>query len=308
METSLMKRALILAVALAGCGDPADSFRAAAPSHAAVSLDAPGDANKTTASASAASVGQRAAFYEITRAITLVVNGGVGVTLQLLETLTDLPPASVTATEAVWGPWTPEHSLLTWKFVVDKIGASDYQHTLSAKLIIAPDSSYAAIISGKAHVVSRFVGSGDFVFDFSPLRILDPAVKQQGGVTVHYDNSGDPRVVDVGFKAFTDGNGTYTPDGATYHFVERNDHSGSFSFVAQADVDHDPLGTLETASIVSKWAATGQGRSDIQASGGSLVNATASATECWDSSFARTYFTDSWNPTSTEGDASTCIQ
>jgi len=305
-----MKRALILALALAGCGDPADGFRNAAPSQAAVSLNAPGNNGSTTSSAgtvSAETVGQRATFYELTRAITLVVNGSVGVTLQLLATLTDLPPASVTATEAVWGPYTPEHSLLTWKYVLDKTGADDYSYVLYTKLLIAPDTNYTPIITGKAHVVSRFVGSGDFQLAFSPLRLLDPTVKEQGDVTVHYDNTAAPRVVDVTFHAFTDGNGTYTPDGAAYKFQENADHSGNFSFVAQADVDHDLAGILETASITSKWTSTGQGRSDISANGGSLGVGAASATECWGATYARTYFTDSWNPSSTEGDVTTCI-
>lgn len=304
-----MKRAILFATlaAAAGCGNPADSFRAAAPSQQAVLLDLPGAGNSlgTNSEAQPELIGQRATFYEITRGVTAVVNGGVGVTLLLLEHITDYPPASLTATHATWGPYTDALGPDTWKFDVEKVGPIDYQYTLSGKPRGADDAQYKPVIAGKAHAISRIEGSGDFLLDFSALRAIDPNARAQGGIAVHYDNTSDPRVVEVAFKDFDDGIGSYTPNDALYRYAEHADKSGNFEFVTKADVDHDPLQAKEVVSIVSRWLGTGQGRSTVQAKGGSLA-ADASLEECWSASFARTYFTDSWNASDTEGDPASC--
>ena len=75
--------------------------------------------------------------------------------------------------------------------------------------------------------------------------------------------------------------------------------------MTKVDVDHDLLQQKETLSIVSRWLGTGQGRSDVKATGGSLAG-DATLTECWSASFGRSYFTDSWNPSETEGAPSSC--
>lgn len=304
-----MKRYALIALFLGGCMSPVDQFRGAAPAAQAVALNVPAGATASTASvgdgATPELIGQRATFYEITRGVTAVVNGGVGVTLLVLQAIVDQQPTTLTADHATWGPYTGALDVVTWKFDVSKVGTIDYAYVLSAKPRNAADTSYVAIISGQAHVISRVVGSGDFKLDFSSLHQLDPNNKSQGEIDVHYDNTGSPRVVDVAFKGFDDGNGSYTPDNAAYKFAENSDRSGSFEFVAKADVDHDPLRTQETVAIKSVWLSTGQGDSHVAATGGSLA-ADATLEECWSSSFQRTYFTDSWNPAETEGDPASC--
>ena len=304
-----MKRYALIALLLGGCMSPVDQFRGAAPAAQTVALNVPAGATASTASlkdgASPETIGQRATFYEITRGVTAVVNGGVGVTLLVLEAIVDQQPTTLTADHATWGPYTGALDPVTWKFDVSKVGTIDYAYVLSAKPRNAADTAYVAIISGQAHVISRVVGSGDFKFDFSSLHQLDPSNKSQGEIDVHYDNTGSPRVVDVAFKGFDDGNGSYTPDDAAYKFAENGDHSGSFEFVTKADVDHDPLHTQETVGIKSVWLSTGQGDSHVAATGGSLAS-DATLEECWSASFQRTYFTDSWNPAETEGDPASC--
>jgi hypothetical protein len=305
-----MKRYALIALVLSGCMSPLDEFRGAAPAAQTVSLNVPAGAGASTGSvkegATPEIIGQRATMFEITRGVTAIVNGGVGVTLLVLEAIVDGQPTTLTATHATWGPHTGALDPTTWKFDVSKVGTSDYSYVLSAKPRNSDDTHYAAIISGNAHVVSRVVGSGDFVFDFSSLHALDPNNKSQGTISVHYDNTASPRVVVVAFKDFDDGNGNYTPNDALYKYSENSDRSGSFEFVAKGDVDHDPLGVQETLAIKSVWLSTGQGRSDVAAGGGSLAVGSATLEECWDTHFGRSYFTDSWNSADTEGSAASC--
>ncbi|MDB4967688.1 MAG: hypothetical protein JWN44_3377 [Myxococcales bacterium] len=303
-----MKRYVVIAMFMIGCANPADQFRSAAPSQQAVNINVPGAGGSSASSVSEseqALVGQRATFYEITRGVTTVVNGGVGLTLLVLEHITDTTPSSLTATHATWGPHTEALSPTTWKFDVEKTGAIEYTYVLSAKPRFAQDSAYQGIIVGKAHVVSHLVGAGEFLFDFTAMRAVDPGVRAQGGIAVKYDNTSSPRVVEVAFKNFDDGIGSYTPNDALYRYAENADTSGNFEFVTKADVDHDPLRATEVVGIKSQWLASGQGRSDVKATGGSLAS-DQTLTECWSNSFARTYFTDTWNPSDTEGDVASC--
>jgi hypothetical protein len=301
-----MKRYALIALMLGGCTSPVDQFRGAAPASQTVSLNVPAGAGVSPASegATANVIGQRATFFEITRGVTAIVNGGVGATLLVLEAITDQEPTTLTADHATWGPYTGALDLNTWKFDVSKVGTIDYSYVLSAKPRAAAETAYQSIISGQAHVISRIVGSGDFVFDFTALASLGGS-KATGGISVHYDNTTSPRVVQVAFKDFADGNGNYTPNDALYKYSENSDKSGSFEFVTKADVDHDPLRVQETVAIKSEWLGTGQGKSNAGATGGSLA-ADATLEECWSSSFQRTYFTDSWNPAETEGDPASC--
>jgi hypothetical protein len=300
-----MKRYALIALMLGGCMSPVEQFRGAAPASETVSLSMPAGAGTTSASSEKADViGQRATFFEVTRGVTVIVNGGVGVTLLLLRAITDQEPTTLTADHATWGPYTGALDPNTWKFDVSKVGPIDYSYVLSGKPRFAADTEYHAIIAGKAHVISRVVGSGDFLFDFTALASLGGG-KATGGIAVHYDNTGSPRVVEVAFKDFSDGNGNYTPNDALYKYSENSDKSGSFEFVTKADVDHDPLRVQEVVGIKSVWLSTGQGKSNAGATGGSLAG-DQTLEECWNGSFARTYFTDTWNPAETEGDPASC--
>jgi hypothetical protein len=58
---------------------------------------------------------------------------------------------------------------------------------------------------------------------------------------------------------------------------------------------------------VSRWLASGAGRADLVASGGSLPTGfVVHATECWDASFNRVFYTEDVDPTKSEGSVSAC--
>jgi hypothetical protein len=290
---------------LAGCFPNSDPFKNATPSAKMTQINVPGAAAGASAIAHGGkpqTLGQTAGMYELTRGIAIVVNGGVAIILGTLEAIVDNPSTTHTATTAEWGPYTPALSPVTWKLDVQQVGAQDYTYALRGKPKAADDSQYQTVLAGSSHVVSEVVGSGDFTLDFDIAHALDPTSLARGQITVHYDNTGDPRVVDVSFKAFDDGKGGTPPDGAMYHYAEHADTSGNLAFAAYDDFDHD--GTKEMVTLTSRWLASGQGRSDGTATGGSLL-VTANVEECWDASFLETYYSDSVH--GSQGDASSCI-
>ena len=144
--------------------------------------------------------------------------------------------------------------------------------------------------------------------NFSEMNALDPTVNlATGGIAILHDNTADPRTVDVHFGNFLDGKSGSTALNAQYHYAEHADQSGNFSFALRTNFDNDPQGILEGAEIASRWLASGAGRADVVATGGSLpAGFVVHAVECWDTSFARVFYTDDVDPSKTEGNVSAC--
>jgi hypothetical protein len=97
--------------------------------------------------------------------------------------------------------------------------------------------------------------------------------------------------------SFWSASSTTNEDGTGILFVDAHD-----------DVSDEKNTAKEDVQIRSRWNAQGAGRADISLSGGDVPQTygTISATECWDSTFARVYYGDSVEYAPTEGDAAAC--
>ena len=62
---------------------------------------------------------------------------------------------------------------------------------------------------------------------------------------------------------------------------------------------------LENLTVRSRWQRTGLGRADLRIAGGD-AGAGATASECWDTQFKETFYTDSGGFKPTAGDVSAC--
>ena len=164
------------------------------------------------------------------------------------------------------------------------------------------------LFGGSAHRVDATHGSGELDVNFTELNALDPTVHPAtGGIAFKYDNTADPRTVEVHFGNFLDGTPGSTPLNATYQYAEHADQSGNFAFGLRTNFDNDPAGALEDVALTSRWLASGAGRSDLVATGGSLpAGFVVHATECWDATFARVFYTEDVDATKNEGSVSAC--
>ena len=294
-----------ISVMMIGCGaQPKDELATATPSQSAIAINVP-ESGSTEGASSSALLGGRASLYSFTRDVSRAVNGGVGAILALVEHITDYPPAERDANKAVWGPITDGLNPATYLLVVEKVGDKSYNYVLSGKPKGADDSQYKPVMAGHADVTDEAHGKGDFLVDFSAIHALDDSSKSTGGIGVHWDNTGDPRNVEVAFKDFVDAAGAMPRD-ALYRYAEHPDHSGNFEFVTLQDIDHDGA-TKEVVGVLSRWDASGAGRSDASATGGSLGGLTVHIEECWDASFDESYYSDNLGINPTEGDASSCV-
>jgi hypothetical protein len=296
---------LMLSLLLIGCApQEKDELATAVPSRSALSLNVPQNGSSDGANASAL-LGDRASLYSFTRVVSRSVNGGVAAILGHIEFITDHKPTQRDANRAAWGPMTTGLDPAEWMLVVERVGVKQFNYVLAGKPTGADDSAYKPVMGGHANVVDETHGSGDFLLDFSAIHALDDSSRAQGGIAVHYDNVADPRNVEVAFKDFSDAEGVMPRD-ALYRYAEHPDHSGNFEFVTPQDIDGDGA-TKEVLAVLTRWQATGAGRSDATATGGSLADLTVHVVECWDASFAESYYHDNLDIKPTAGDAASCV-
>ncbi len=304
-----MRRALLLlALLTVGCAAGDDPYRAAVPTRDAVAINVPGGSTGTSSAQEEALLGAQASFYTLTRQISTGLNNGAAMFFGLVEKLVATPPTAHDATNSYWGPFTDALSPMTVELGVNRVDAQDYMFFLGGKPKGAPDSAFMGLFGGTAHPIDAAHGSGELDVNFTELNALDPTVNPAtGGIAFKHDNTADPRTVDVQFGNFLDGTPGSTPLDALYHYAEHADQSGSFAFGLRTDFDHDPNGILEDVALSSRWLASGAGRADLVATGGSLpAGFVVHATECWDTTFARVFYTEDVDPTKTEGNVSAC--
>ncbi len=287
------------------CSGSTNPFEDSVPSKESLSIKVPSGETLGTSSdgvSRQALIGQRAEFYTATRNATQDFNNGVGGFLAGIEHILTQPPSAQSPTHAMWGPSNDALATANYKFEIEKVAADAYVYQFSGKLKGAPDSDYVAIVQGATHVAGPGRSNGDFHVDIEVARRFDSNPSAEAAITVHFDNVNVPRRLDISFER-SDAMGVRSMF-AGYAYTENPDGSGTFQFVSPKDVNND--GTEERLAIVSRWMATGQGRADIVASGGSLGTSQAGMSECWSASFARTFFTENGNPANTEGNPATC--
>jgi hypothetical protein len=274
-----------------------------------VTINVPGgDSGTSTASErNQGLLGAQATFYVMTRQISTQLNGAASSTFDMIESAVATPPTAEDATHEQWGPFTPALSPMTVALAVQRVDGQDYNFFLGGKLKNT-SGDFMGLLGGSTHTVDAAHSSGQMEVNFTVMNALDPTTQPAtGAIAFVHDDTADPRTVAVHFGNFLDGTPGATPLNATYQYAEHPDTSGSFQFALRTNFDSDPNNILEDALLDSRWLASGAGRADLVASGGSLPSGfVVHATECWDANFSRVYYTEDVDPSKTEGNASDC--
>jgi hypothetical protein len=315
-----MKRLFVAAVVatLAACGlqqPDADEFREASPSRQGINIKAPESSSQAlTASGDYGQseqklLGERAPWYVVTRAVTVVVNGGTAWVLKLLEEIISYEPTTISETEAVWGPHTAALSPNTYRFTVTKLD-DGFDYKLEAKDKTADDSAYVKVIYGH-HVpgAAKKQGQGNFTVDWDAAQTLpEKWDKQVGKADFTYSRNASLDVtVGVAFHQVRDDESGQLVD-ADYAFSQIAGGDGSFEFVVHKDMTNLPNNTaaIERAAVKSRWHQDGSGRCDVKVSEGDIVNP-VTLSECWGPTFLETYYQDSLGITAAQGEESACV-
>lgn len=289
--------AVVCASSLVACvkqEDAPSDLKRAIPTADQVKIELPGGAERT--------VGQLAEWYVATRNVTRTFNGGAGWVLVLIHTIVQFPVTSVSGDTYTWGPWSGALDPAEYRLDVRDKGDGTYEYQLSGRSKTEPGAQFEVIIDGTSDPrAGHLQGNGQFLIDLDASKRVNPIDADpdaRGTIDVRYDLAA--RHLDMTIMS-TDANNQ--PVLADYAYNRTLDGGGDMVF----SVEGDAGGTSAQENIVlrSRWQADGAGRADGRLSGGDLATG-AEASECWSTSFRRTYYTDSVDFEPTEGDVADC--
>ena len=249
--------------------------------------------------------GGGASYYEFTRSITDAVDTTTEAILGEIIAVASLPPTTIDANHAVWGPGSSDAlDPVTWRLVVTLIGSGQYSYEVDGRPHLSTsDADWQAILTGQGYDDSTpTFRTGNFVVNNDVMRALDPTrTTSTGTVSITYDARAYPlnAVADV---VPNDGTG----QSYDVNVQHAQDGSGVMTLTAVADISTPPDGQNENVADDSRWDSTGAGRADVKMSGGDFGSTTVLLSQCWSDAFAQTYYTDSVNYQPTSGDASSC--
>jgi hypothetical protein len=296
---------------LSACGggvSSLDAMRNGLPSSEGVQMNVPkATANLESGQQRQAVQGEKSGFYQVTVAVTGVVNLGTVMVLGMVKGITDNPPTSFKSGVAVWGPYTEPLSPTTYRFTATDNGNHNYGYVLEGKPKQAADSAYKQLLTGNHTAASdssghpiRGFGNGTFHIDWDAIASLPDhgSSKDAGSADFTYSRATATSQVDIKV-VFT---GAWDDDAkrhfdATYEYRAIPGADGRFRF----STFRSNNGTVERLAIESRWKTTGAGRSDVIVTG--LLPGTVN--ECWDQNFKSTYQQVSYDPSKNYGTEST---
>lgn len=251
----------------------------------------------------ARTLGELADWYVSTRNVTRMFNGGSAWVLILVHTIVQFPVTSVSGDTYTWGPWSESLDPAEYKLDVRELADGTYEYQLSGRSKTQPGAQFEVVIDGKADPrPGELKGNGQFLLDFDASRRVNPvdAGTERGTITAKYDLAA--RHLDLEIDSVDDRNQPVTAD---YAYNETADGGGDMTFNINGDAGG---GTQqEKITLRSRWQKNGAGRADGRLAGGDLGAVTAIASECWDTTFKRVYYTDSVSFSPTEGTVGSCV-
>ncbi len=300
---TLKSLALIPLLALSACtvSGPGDRFREVLPDDR-VLINLP-----TQDAAKDAADGEWSEYYLFTAKVTDDVNGLIGFTLVLVDTITKLEPAQVDEEEqsAVWGPYSDALDPVETLLWVDYDAEADtYAWAFQQKPKGSEDDAYVTVVAGVVDEgATHEVHSGRFAIDFTTMQELDPNVGLSGVFYSDYDVQEAGVVATAAFEAVDDRD-EETVD-ALYAYDQTFSGEGAMDLAWLADATGN--GQEETHIVRSRWTNRGEGRSDAYLTGGQLGEIAGTVSECWDGRFNAVYRIEQFlGQTDEEGDLGAC--
>ncbi|MDC0709043.1 hypothetical protein POL68_11270 [Stigmatella sp. ncwal1] len=301
----IRKSLLCVSLLFVGCGQNQEQeFREGLPTSAMVAVKAPGRSGQKleTAPSGGMALGQTSDFYALTLKATETINRSPKTVLDFINGIAQNVPTSIQGDTAVWGSYSDPMSPNAWQLAITQMSENTYRFKLEGKDKNAADSAFKVILSG-THTLStdskgnrrRNFGSGSFTLDWDAAQTLPAHDYQVGTLQLTYSRVSEQEkaTVSAAFRQVHDDAQPGALLDAVYHYQETPGAGGALDFALDKNMDDASANRpgIEHLTIRSRWIQTGAGRSDVTFSEGDLGNGNATASECWDSSFASQYFT-----------------
>ncbi len=318
--------AMLAGTSLVGCKLMDDDFAGSTPTAENVALAVPASTQQSALTAGdgtkvSALLGEEAGSYQLTRAVTGIVNGATGLVLILVKTIVSYPPTSHDGDTAVWGPHSEPLDKNAWRLTVTRVEPHVFSWALDGKPKAADDSAFVTILSGvhtravndRGRAIENY-GSGTFVVDWDMAQTLPDHDNAVGVATFTYSRTAPDAVttIDVDFKGIKDDPPATELYDAIYRYTATPGAGGELKYAAKRDYypDPHPSGTAkEDFTIHSRWQETGTGRTDYQLTGGEVATdgiGTVTVSECWDIAFLSTYLNVSYDHARNWGAETSC--
>ncbi|MEK7706324.1 MAG: hypothetical protein AAB426_15290 [Myxococcota bacterium] len=288
----------LVATTLSACGADElsdEEYRAAVPNESAVTIQAP--EQSSSALSEVVALGEQSEYYVMTRNMSRDVNGNIRGLLLIIKAVMQAPATTREENRRIWGPGADALDPVYYRLTVTREAEGQFSYVLDARPKAADDldANYFPLVSGTADVTSgERDGAGTMVLHVGNFGQTDGNTCAAGVANVSYDTTSEPQYLSVAFVDFATECGTPATQ-ASYYYDRAADGSGNFQFAALGDIQNGAIvpAVPEIFAIRSRWHANGEGRSDVQISGGDLeaqtTIATVSASECWSEYFALTY-------------------
>ncbi len=305
MKAHLKTFALLGLIPLSGCSLPSDADFSDVLPDDRILVNLP----MTDTMAKDAADGAWSEYYLLTVGVTRDVNALIGLTLTLVDYVTQLEPSAVNGDEnhAVWGPYSDALDPVETLLRVQYHPADDtYSWAFQQKPRGADDSEYVTVIAGEIDEgATRELSSGRFAIDFEQMHQLDPNVGLGGLFYSEYAIEEAGVQATAAFEAVDDGD----PDTVDAVYAYEQTHGGDGAMDVAWLGDATGNGEEEAHVVRSRWTRQGEGRSDAYLTGGQLGDAAGTVSECWDANFNAVYRVEAFAPLGWEdasGDLSLC--
>lgn len=286
-------RTILAVILAAACGGQSfkDESRNALPSKDTVSMGSPNGSSGATSNApdqitQNSTAGQHSPFFDLTASVSAEFNGAVVAFLGLVDAVTANEPTSCTPTSCTWGPGHGPFDYNDYELVVTQAG-DGYDWALSGRSLQAASTDpFTTLLSG--HAVpgpQKHHGTGNFTIDFDAANTLPGPHDATGKVIVNsYSNVG-PATLDVTYMGAKDGQHPGQFNNIAYAYANDTAGGGDLNFAVHNTTSGDDF------SVHSRWKNDGQGRADVQGTGGGV---TVQLSECWGAApFLVAYFNSS---------------
>ena len=296
----------LLSLGLVACIPPNDDphpVSRALPTAEDVRIDLP---ENSSAKGTAEALGELSPWYVVTRQVTRDLNGGTAWVLIVVHTIVQFPATTIEGDTYTWGPWSDALDPADYRLVVTALTNGSYDWSLDGRSKTEPGADFQTVIAGNAVPgETEGTGHGEFTIDFDAAERVNPIDNDARGVVgISYDLAA--RHLDMSIATVETRPEGEVPVNYEYAYTEQEDGAGDMVFAAHGDTDDEGT-AAEDAVIRSRWLADGAGRADVRLSGGDVsTTISVTASECWDSTFAVVYYSDSVNWLPTEGSQSSC--
>jgi hypothetical protein len=252
------------------------------------------------------SLGEISEWYVATRDVTRTLNGGTAWVLIVVHTIVQFPPTSRDGDTFTWGPWSDALDPAEYKLDVRQLADGSYDWDLQGRSKTVQGATFESVIFGNAVPGEREgTGNGTFTLDFDAGARVNPVDSNgdRGVVEIRYDLLA--RHLDMSIDTVETREGAEVPVSYDYEYTAGGDGGGDMVFQVHADSE-DAGALAEDATLRSRWQADGQGRADIQLSGGDFGAQSATGSQCWNRMFRTVYSEYSFDATLTEGNVADC--